>query len=74
MRAVVFSEWQTSPGLEDVEQPEPGPGEVLLRVAGAGAGQIRPDIERFAMDDALDAYRQLESGALSGRAVVTPHE
>jgi propanol-preferring alcohol dehydrogenase len=37
------------------------------------AGQIRPDVERFAMDDALEAYRRLESGELSGRAVVTPH-
>jgi alcohol dehydrogenase, propanol-preferring len=37
------------------------------------AGQIRPDIERFAMEDALDAYRRLEAGELSGRAVVTPH-
>lgn len=37
MRAVVFSEWQTFPSLEDVEQPEPGPGEVLLKVAGSGA-------------------------------------
>lgn len=37
MRAVVFSEWQTFPTLEEVDQPEPGPGEVLLKVAGAGA-------------------------------------
>jgi alcohol dehydrogenase, propanol-preferring len=37
------------------------------------AGQIRPDIERFGMDDALEAYRRLEVGELSGRAVVTPH-
>lgn len=37
MRAVVFSEWQTFPTIEDVDQPEPGPGEVLLKVAGAGA-------------------------------------
>src|SRR3546814_19683354 len=37
MRAVVFSEWQTFPSLETVDQPEPGPGEVLLKVAGAGA-------------------------------------
>lgn len=37
MRAVVFSEWQTFPTMEEVEQPEPGPGEVLLKVAGAGA-------------------------------------
>lgn len=37
------------------------------------AGQIRPDIERFAMADALEAYRRLEAGQLTGRAVVTPH-
>ena len=37
MRAVVFREWQTFPSLETVEQPEPGAGEVLLKVAGAGA-------------------------------------
>ena len=37
MRAVVFSDWQTFPTIENVDQPEPGPGEVLLKVAGAGA-------------------------------------
>jgi alcohol dehydrogenase, propanol-preferring len=42
-------------------------------VAMYRAGQIRPLVERFAMDDALDAYRRLEAGELEGRAVVTPH-
>lgn len=37
------------------------------------AGQIRPEMERYTLDDALDAYRHLESGQLSARAVVTPH-
>ena len=37
------------------------------------AGQIVPDVERFSMDDALNAYEELESGQLSGRAVVVPH-
>lgn len=37
------------------------------------AGQIRPEVERYAMDDALEAYRRLEEGELSGRAVVVPH-
>lgn len=37
MRAVVFSDHQTFPAIEEVEEPRPGPGEVLLRVAGAGA-------------------------------------
>src|SRR3546814_2646932 len=29
------------------------------------AGQIRPEIERYTMDDALEAYRRLESGELT---------
>ncbi len=37
MRAVVFSDFQSSPTIEEVEKPTPGPGEVLLKVAGAGA-------------------------------------
>ena len=37
MRAVVFENYQTFPTLAEVERPVPGPGEVLLRVAGAGA-------------------------------------
>jgi propanol-preferring alcohol dehydrogenase len=42
-------------------------------VAMYRAGQITPDIERYTMDDALEAYRKLEAGELSGRAVVVPH-
>jgi propanol-preferring alcohol dehydrogenase len=42
-------------------------------VAMYKAGQITPDVELFAMDDALEAYRKLEAGELSGRAVVVPH-
>ena len=37
MRAVVFENWQTFPSLIDVDRPVPGPGEVLLKIAGAGA-------------------------------------
>jgi D-arabinose 1-dehydrogenase-like Zn-dependent alcohol dehydrogenase len=42
-------------------------------VAMCQLGQIRPEVERFAMDQALEAYRRLEAGELSGRAVVVPH-
>ncbi len=42
-------------------------------VAMYRAGQITPEVERFALDDALEAYRKLEAGELSGRAVVAPH-
>ena len=37
------------------------------------AGQITPDIERFTMDTALEAYRRLRDGELDARAVVTPN-
>src|SRR3954471_17420754 len=36
MRAIQMCQWQTPPELRDVPEPEPGPGQVLLRVTGAG--------------------------------------
>ncbi|ASU57857.1 NAD(P)-dependent alcohol dehydrogenase [Nocardiopsis dassonvillei] len=38
------------------------------------AGQIRPEVERFDLGDALEAYRRLEAGEVFGRAVVVPHQ
>lgn len=38
------------------------------------AGQITPAITRYSMDDALQAYHDLQDGKLSGRAVVVPHD
>src|SRR5690554_771765 len=37
MKAVRFTQWKTFPTLEEVERPTPAPGEVLLKIAGAGA-------------------------------------
>lgn len=37
MKAVRFTAWKTFPTLEEVAKPTPGPGEVLLKIAGAGA-------------------------------------
>ena len=37
MKAYQLVEWQQPPELRDVEVPEPGPGEVLIKVGGAGA-------------------------------------
>ncbi|WP_017793793.1 NAD(P)-dependent alcohol dehydrogenase [Leucobacter salsicius] len=37
------------------------------------AGKLSPNVTRYTMDQALDAYRDLHDGKLSGRAVVTPH-
>ena len=36
------------------------------------SGLIIPDVERFTMDDALEAYRRLRDGELDARAVVVP--
>jgi alcohol dehydrogenase, propanol-preferring len=36
MKAVQLVHWQTEPELRDVDEPEPGPGEVLIKVEGAG--------------------------------------
>lgn len=37
------------------------------------AGLITPDVERYRLDDALEAYRKLRDGELSARAVIVPH-
>jgi alcohol dehydrogenase, propanol-preferring len=37
MRALQMVKWKSDPELVDVAQPEPGPGQVLIRVGGAGA-------------------------------------
>lgn len=37
MRALRLPAWQSAPELQEVPDPEPGPGQVLIRIAGAGA-------------------------------------
>ncbi len=37
MRALRLNAWKSEAVLEDVDRPEPGPGQVLVRVGGAGA-------------------------------------
>jgi len=37
MRAYQLTAWESEPELRDVPVPEPGPGQVLIKVAGAGA-------------------------------------
>lgn len=36
MRALQFSEWKTEPRLTEVPDPVPGPGQVVIKVGGAG--------------------------------------
>ncbi|WP_062070984.1 NAD(P)-dependent alcohol dehydrogenase [Demequina sediminicola] len=52
MKALRFEAWHNPPVLKDIERPTPGPGEVLLKVAGAGA--CHSDVSVFQdYDDAL---------------------
>ncbi len=63
--------------------PEPGPGEVLLKVDAAGlchtdlylmewpAGTV-PYTLPFTLGQAVDAYQRLRRGEVRGRAVITP--
>jgi propanol-preferring alcohol dehydrogenase len=37
MRALQLTDWKTDPVLTEVEDPIPGPGQVVVRVGGAGA-------------------------------------
>ncbi|GIU97040.1 MAG: oxidoreductase [Actinomycetota bacterium] len=37
MKALQLTAWQQGPELVDVPEPEPGPGEVVIKVGGAGA-------------------------------------
>lgn len=37
MKAYRLLEWKSAPQLVDVPQPEPGPGEVVVKIGGAGA-------------------------------------
>jgi alcohol dehydrogenase, propanol-preferring len=37
-------------------------------------GLVTPEVTTFGLDDALDAYRQMQDGSLRGRAVIVPKE
>ena len=45
----------------------------LIEVLDLGArGMLRPKVTTFALEEAIDAYRQLLAGELTGRAVIVP--
>jgi D-arabinose 1-dehydrogenase-like Zn-dependent alcohol dehydrogenase len=37
MRALQLAAWKSQPELREVRDPEPGPGQVVVRIAAAGA-------------------------------------
>jgi len=48
--------------------------ELVEVLALAAQGALRPKLTAFPLDRAADAYRQLEAGAVEGRAVIVPCE
>jgi propanol-preferring alcohol dehydrogenase len=46
--------------------------ELFEVIALAERGLVTATVQRYALDDALDAYEAMRSGALEGRAVITP--
>lgn len=64
MRALVFEQWKTPPVLKDIDKPTPGPGEVLLKVAGAGA--CHSDVAVFETYDESMGMTQLEGPYVLG--------
>lgn len=64
MRAVVFEQFQSPPVLAERDRPIPGPGEVLLKVAGAGA--CHSDVAVFDDYDESMAPPQLKPSYILG--------
>lgn len=46
--------------------------ELFELIALAERGDVKPVVQRFALDQALDAYGAMQDGTLEGRAVITP--
>jgi propanol-preferring alcohol dehydrogenase len=46
--------------------------ELIEVIALASTGRIRPEVHRFPLGRALDAYAAMRSGTLEGRAVIVP--
>ena len=63
MRALRLLKWKSDPVLSEVADPEPGPGEVLVRVGGAGA-----------CHSDLHVMREFEGGAPWGPPLTLGHE
>jgi NADPH:quinone reductase-like Zn-dependent oxidoreductase len=54
MRAVVVTDFDTEPRLADLPVPEPGPGEVLVRLAAAGVNPFDWKVIEGAMRGSVD--------------------
>jgi D-arabinose 1-dehydrogenase-like Zn-dependent alcohol dehydrogenase len=81
VKALQYRSAGSAPEVVTVLDPEPGPGQILLKVTAAGvchsdlarAGSVEVHIETYALDEAPRAYERLSQGAVTGRAVILPN-
>lgn len=57
MRALRFTDWSETPSLQDVPEPEPTAGQVLIKVAGAGACHSDLHLMDWSAEQAPDAIQ-----------------
>ena len=62
MRAVAVSEYGASPALVEVPDPQPGPGQVLIKVRAAGMNPMDRSIATGAWASRFDATFPLIMG------------
>jgi NADPH:quinone reductase-like Zn-dependent oxidoreductase len=63
MRAVVVTDFDTEPSLAELPVPEPGPGEVLVRLAAAGVNPFDWKVIEGAMRDSVEHVFPLVLGS-----------
>ncbi|RRS00471.1 NADP-dependent oxidoreductase [Glycomyces terrestris] len=74
MRAVVVTDFHTEPSLADLPVPEPGPGEVLVKIAAAGVNPFDWKVVEGAMRDAVDHLFPLVLGSDGAGTVISAGE
>ncbi|GAA2259604.1 NADP-dependent oxidoreductase [Glycomyces scopariae] len=74
MRAVVVTDFHTEPSLTDLPVPEPGPGEVLVKIAAAGVNPFDWKVVEGAMRDAVHHEFPLVLGSDGAGTVVSAGE
>jgi NADPH:quinone reductase-like Zn-dependent oxidoreductase len=74
MRAVVITDFNTEPSLADLPDPEPGPGEVLVKIAAAGVNPFDWKVIEGAMRESVHHEFPLVLGSDGSGTVVSSGE
>lgn len=76
MRALQLTGWGRAPELRAVPVPAPGPGQMVVKVAAAGACHSDLQLMEYPVERVRTttrvAYGPLRRGEIEGRAAVVP--